>query len=186
LISDCEDLKAQKYYSYCILNLAQAFEMFFALYLRVQFLYKPYASERPDSLDKFNNCVTLLFDATRKYTYTKMRNIFLNLIVRGANYRSLAESESGISALNADTNEPSDDDIRAIQHSDMREVLLRLKKCKVSELRNDVVHKVGYRPNISEVELALDETASILHRLNRLLGQPMDDIYFHTANSSTP
>src|SRR5690349_9162011 len=36
LIFDCYKLKSIKRYSYCILNLAQAYEVFFSQYLRVE------------------------------------------------------------------------------------------------------------------------------------------------------
>ena len=183
LILDCEDLKSHKYYSYCILNLAQAFEMFFALYLRVHFLYKPYARENPDTLDEFNKCSLLLYDTTRKYSYSKMRNIFLNLILSGTKYETLAKSTVGISQLCSITTEPSDDAIRALQESEMSNSLLKLKQCDVSNLRNDVVHKRGYRPTLTEVETALDETSTILNKLNRLLGQPTDEIHFYSESA---
>jgi hypothetical protein len=60
-----------------------------------------------------------------------------------------------------------------------------LKKCDVSDLRNDVVHKKGYRPTIDEVESAIQETTSILYALNRHLGQPTDSIYFYEATKPT-
>ncbi len=43
LIFDCYDLKEEKKYGYCIRNLAQAWESFFSLYLRVSLLYRPFA-----------------------------------------------------------------------------------------------------------------------------------------------
>ncbi len=184
LILDCEDLKAQKYYAYCILNLAQAFEMFFALFLRVQFLHKPYASEMPDHLDDFNRCSALLYDNTHRYAYAKMRNIFLNLILRRADFKTLAESEAAISMLASITSEPADDDIRALPDSGLSDLLLRLKNSNVSDLRNDVVHKEGYRPTLAEVESAIDETSSILHALNKRLGQPMDSLWFYGASET--
>jgi len=181
MILDCEDLKTEKHYSYCILNLAQAFEMFFALYLRVQFLYKPYASETPEGLDGFNKCSGLLFDKTRKYAYIKMRNIFINTILSAPKYTTLAESEAAIADLSTITNNPLDENIRNCPNSALSDLLFRLMKCNVSDLRNDVVHKMGYRPTLDEVESAIDESASILHALNRHLEQPSDDMQFYNA-----
>lgn len=181
LLLDCEDLKAEKHYAYCILNLAQAFEMFFALYLRVQFLYKPFASERPEGLDGFNRCSGLLFDKTRRYAYIKMRNVFINLILRAPKYTTLAESEAAIVDLSAITNNPLDENIRNLSDSALSDLLFRLVNCKVSDLRNDVVHKTGYRPTLDELQSAIDESANILHALNRHLKQPSDDIYFYNA-----
>jgi hypothetical protein len=186
LILDCEDLKAQKHYAYCILNLAQAFEMFFALYLRVQFLYKPYASEKPDHLEGFNRCSGLLYETTRKHAYAKMRNIFVNLLLRRPSFGTLAESETAITGLLASlANEPSDNDIRGLGDAKLADVLMRLKKSTVSDLRNDVVHKQGYRPTINEVCSAIDETTGILYALNRQLGQPADSMYFYEATTPT-
>jgi hypothetical protein len=47
LVFDCYPLKEEKKYSYCILNLAQAYEVFFSLYLRVELLFRPF-SQDPD------------------------------------------------------------------------------------------------------------------------------------------
>jgi hypothetical protein len=181
MILDCEDLKIEKHYAYCILNMAQAFEMFFALYLRVEFLYKPLASERPESLDGFNKCSNLLFNRTQNYAYIKMRNVFINLILHAPKYKTLAESETAIAGLSKMTIKPLDESIRNYPDSALSDLLSRLMKCNISNLRNDVVHKMGYRPTLNEVDSAIDESASILHALNRHLKQPSDDMHFYNA-----
>jgi hypothetical protein len=45
MIWDCERLIQQKRYISCVLTVAQAYETFFSLFLRVQLAYKPAASD---------------------------------------------------------------------------------------------------------------------------------------------
>jgi len=44
LIFDCYELIERKHYMNCILSLAQAYEVFFSFFFRVEFLYKPFRS----------------------------------------------------------------------------------------------------------------------------------------------
>ena len=54
LVYDCYDLMEEKHYSYCILNLAQAYEVFFSHYLRVELLYKPFSLRDDPDLVQLN------------------------------------------------------------------------------------------------------------------------------------
>jgi hypothetical protein len=53
LIFDCYKLMSLKRYSYCILNLVQAYEAFFSQYLRVELLYKPFARSGSYDLEQW-------------------------------------------------------------------------------------------------------------------------------------
>jgi hypothetical protein len=79
LIRDCWLLKKQKRYSYCILNLCQAYEMYFALYLRVMLIYKPYGNENNHDLDGLNESLRKLFDRINDWTYSPLRNTLIHL-----------------------------------------------------------------------------------------------------------
>ena len=75
--------------------------------------------------------------------------------------------------------EPSDDAICGLPDKKLSEVLLRLKKCKVSSLRNNVVHKNAYRPTLEEVDDAIEESSSILCRLEHCLNVLSDQSYVY-------
>jgi len=54
LVLDCHELLRQKHYMNCIMTLAQAYEVFFSLFLRVDLLYKPLAADPEEDIEHFN------------------------------------------------------------------------------------------------------------------------------------
>ena len=54
LILDMPELYERKHYMNCILSLAQAYEVFFSLYLRVNLLFKPFGSDADRDIGMFN------------------------------------------------------------------------------------------------------------------------------------
>ena len=81
LIFDCHKLIEEKKYSYCILNLAQAFEVFFALHLRVEILYKPFVRSIDHDINKLNKISISLYKRIKDQTFSGMRALFLNHLV---------------------------------------------------------------------------------------------------------
>lgn len=188
LIFDCYDLKQEKRYTYCILNLAQAFEVFFSLYLRVHLLYRPFArheSENPDvdSLDRLNELASMLYETIKDYAFAKLRNVFLNRVLANQSIPSLNDAESSIRDLPKLTQVPSDQSINAYGNQKLAALLKRVKDSKVGELRNKVVHQHAYRPTLVEVETALEETRSIIFPLSRLLKVEGDDINWYVRHA---
>ena len=102
VIYDCYELIEQKYYAYCILNLCQSFELFFSQYLRVELVYRPFASGvRDERLDldirHFNDLRNLLYARLRGLTFEPMRNLFFCLVLRGPGPGSLEEADLAFS-----------------------------------------------------------------------------------------
>ncbi|MFH0802939.1 MAG: hypothetical protein V2A78_11235 [bacterium] len=186
LVFDCCDLKQEKRYSYCILNLAQAFEVFFSLYFRVELLYKPFSIEHKkgkDSLNHMNELSKQLYEKIKTYPFVKLRNIFLNRLLINQPTKSLDDAEKIIKDLNSLTTTPSDIMIGNIQDAHLSELLINLKNTKICELRNNVVHKLAYRPSIGEVDAAIKETRSILFPLASCLGMKIDDINWYMSHA---
>ena len=182
ILMDCEVLKQQRRYSSCVLNLAQAFEIYFALFLRVELVYKPYGIEKSYDLDRRNELSVLLFEITRKWTFFPLRNIFIALLLKQSKPNTMTESEVVIKSLPSIANtEPSDEAIFALPDQKLSEILLELKKSTVSSLRNNVVHKDAYRPTIEEVEKAIEESSRILYRLEHCLNVLMDQPWFYES-----
>ena len=178
LIFDVYSLKEEKKYSYCILNLAQSFEVFFSLYLRIMLLYKPFAAQK-EEIEKFNELSSLLFKTIKDYTYAKMRNIFINTVLSKKPVNNLSEAQIRIEELSSLVAEPSDATINYEVNHDLRTLLMELKRSGVAKMRNNVVHKHAYRPTLSEVESAIDETRRIIFGLATRLDARIDDINWY-------
>ena len=171
LLYDCHDHLVTKRYMNCILNVCQAYEMFFSLYLRVNLLYRPFTTDRHNgraSTDVLNARFRELASETKKIPFVRMRNIFLALSVGTGGPASLEEAKAYIDGLGARSC-PSDDELTVGRDKKTSELLLQVKRTKINEMRNDVVHKNGYRPDRSEAEGALKEARSVLFPLTSLL-----------------
>ncbi|HUI29693.1 MAG TPA: hypothetical protein VLX91_05715 [Candidatus Acidoferrales bacterium] len=181
LIVDCHALKSQKHYAYCILNLAQAFEVYLSLFLRVELLYKPYAKEGTHDLDHLNRLFELLYCKTKKFTFNPLSNVFMNMIVGPPNLRDLSEAEVFINCLPSKTTCPSDDSIGTLSDKALSQLLVDLKNPFVMTFRHQVVHKRAYRPTLQEVESSMDETQRLLYGLDHKLGLLNDDLNYYVG-----
>ncbi|MFN7939668.1 MAG: hypothetical protein U0R19_40455 [Bryobacteraceae bacterium] len=108
LIHDCYRLKADKHYCACILNLAQAHEAFFSLYMRVHLLYLPFSRADRCDLDRLNGLAKTLQAQLGKLAFRKLRGVFLNLVIANDRPASLVAAEPIIRTLNGQWAEPSD------------------------------------------------------------------------------
>ena len=171
IILDCHDLLRAKKYMNCILNVCQAYEMFFSLYLRVNLLYVPFGSERRksgDSLDKLNYLFRNLSAVTEKLTFAPMRDVFLHLVINPNRSSNLDESEALINAL-PNYACPEEAELENWPDKQISGLLIRIRRTQIHKLRNKVVHKEGYRPMNSEAEGALREARAVLFPLTARL-----------------
>lgn len=167
IIFDCHDLLKNKKYMSCIVNVCQAYEMFFSLYLRVNLVYVPFGSARGDcyaSSDRLNELLQELSRVTAARTFVQMRGIFLSLAINPNRPSDLDESEALINALR-DYRCPKDAELESWPKMQISRFLMRVKRTRINELRNKVVHKHGYRPKRDEAERALKEARSVLFPL---------------------
>ncbi len=188
MIWDCYELRERKHYSYCILNLAQAFEVFFSQYLLIRLLYKSFGSDQDKDINKLNELINLLYKKTARLSFSNMRNLFFSCVLNPVEPTSLADAERTIQQFPDDPPWPpcpSDADIRIANISAdtrIRDLLLRLKYCGAPTLRNQVVHQRAYRPTLREVDDALKETREILFVLPMALGVVSDDINSYSGD----
>lgn len=78
--------------------------------------------------------------------------------------------DEALNYLNSfDANTPSDTQINILPNTDLKKLLLALKKIKINEIRNDVAHKVAYRPKKSTVIGQLSGCQEILYKMRRTL-----------------
>jgi len=181
LIFDCYELIERKHYMNCILSLAQAYEVFFSLYFRVELIYKPFGTDRSQNRIDHLNCVSeKLYDNIKKHGFGQMRALFLHYIVTGKPVKSLEEAKVAIDALPDWPKDPKDAAIESLGDANLVLRLKALKSTSIHTLRNSIVHKQAYRPTIEEVETTLNETRSILFPLTHHL-QLYDDISWYTS-----
>jgi hypothetical protein len=188
LIFDCYELLDRKHYSYCILNLAQAFEVFFSQYLRVELLYRPFGfdfKKKEADVAKFSGLMKLLYQKIENFTFRPLRNLFFYHVLHPPGPSCLRQAETAINGLQRRSGSPlpPDDSIRsasAFSSNRVPEILVRLKSCNVPDLRNSVVHKGAYRPTLGQVNDALKETRAILFPLGRLLDVRVDNVNWYT------
>ena len=151
----------------CVLNVCQAYEMFFGLYLRVTLIYVPFGSERgmrSCSLPKLNHLFRKLSSVTEMFAFGPMRRVFLNLAIDPNRPFSLNESEALMDALPKDTC-PEEAELENRSDKQTSELLIRIRQTEIHKLRNKIVHKQGYRPKRDEAERALREARSVLFPL---------------------
>jgi len=168
-IFDCYELMERKHYMNCILNLAQAYEVFFNLYFRVELLYKPFGSDPDRKVPDLNRLSRELYEAVKDYSFARMRALFLNQVVAQHSPKNLGEAKAIISAFPPEPKDPKNKEINRLQDVSLVPLLRALKATTINTLRNRVVHKHAYRPTRDEVVAALDKTRSILFPLTRLL-----------------
>lgn len=173
LIYDCYGLLERKQYMYCVLNLVQAYETFFSLFLRVELLYKPFALDR--RLDRLNNLSEQLARKIKRFSFHAMRKLFLCLVINQIAPRNLDSSEKIIKSIPKKPSRIKDCNIDVVSDTKLRALLKNLKDVRINGLRNKVVHKQAYRPQRHEVECALKETRRVLFPLSSYL-KLYDDI----------
>lgn len=187
LVFDCHQLLERKQYMYCILNLTMAYEMFFSLYLRVELLYKPFVVDpnckASEKLKRMNRLSKKLDDKTRRWTYDRMRIVFLSQITDQRPVPDLGVSERRIDCLKARST--TECEINALNDARLSPLLICLKRTDINRVRNAVVHKRGYRPTSSEVKKYLEETRSVLLGLSSHLNLH-DDLNYWIHGRSQP
>lgn len=176
LLFDCYPLYKEKRYSACVLLLAQSLEVFFYHYLKVELLYRPFWKDKEHDIDYFNKLHTSLESSIKSYSYTKLRNIFLNFVVNNSQFQSLCDSESKINNIKSFCRGVSNKSLSSLSNSKLANLLIKLNSCKINEFRNKVVHKVAYRPNAEEVDIAIKEVRELVIKIGYYLEIDKEDI----------
>lgn len=170
LIFYCHELLERKHYMNCILTLAQAYEMFFSLFLRVELLYKPYARDIKKDIDHLNRLTEQFSEKVKSHAFARMRALFLRQIIAGPRPANLAEAEEAIAGLEDCPSDPKDAELEVLGDEQLVALLKALKSTNINTLRNQVVHKQAYRPTREEAEAALEEARQLLFPLTYRLG----------------
>jgi hypothetical protein len=158
-----------KHYMQCVAHLAQAWDMFFSLFLYSNYLYRPFFAS--PELAHFNRLSSQLYDVTRKFTFVPLRNALTNTVVKHVHPQTLQESETAISRIEGDNfgGNPKQSNIEKFPDEEKRNSLKQLQQLKIACLRNDVVHQHARRPRRTEVEECLVEEIRLLYRVRDTL-----------------
>jgi hypothetical protein len=167
-LNDCDVLMKEKKYMYCVLILCQACEAFFMKCIDIKLLWEPYRKGVFGWNDKkyqlFDDFFEQVHNEFRRSTYHSLRKIVLDIYL---NNRSCSIQEEILNYLKMMTNstyirEPSDETIRTEFDDRRRQVLLRLKRLKIHEIRNAVAHKEGFRPTLNDVKYHMAQVKSYI------------------------
>lgn len=167
LIFDCDDFWKEKRYISCVLNICQAYEMFFSHFLKIELLFRPF--ERDPNRRAFDALYAELGKTLGTLTYLALRNAFLNRALVAREIGSLSTAEQEIHALGSMCGTPSNAVIAACPDAELRAILRDIKRTDVNAQRNRVVHQEGYRPSPDEVRHYLEEAHKILFVLPGML-----------------
>jgi len=156
MIWEARGLRAEKRYMLAVGVLAQAFEMFFALAVRVMIVHHlaNFSNSTDDDLKRLDD---ELFEVTKKYAYGRMRNLFISLALM-PRPSSLEEARHLIAPdrISCLCQSHADQELQATADPQLRRLLVELKALSIGDLRNQVVHKHAYRPTLEELNESLD------------------------------
>lgn len=155
-IFDCYTFRAERRYMLAVSTLAQALEMFFALGVEILLFHHVRNADKDVTDEELGGLGDELFESTKTYTYFRMRNLLLNCAVQRLRPTSLAEARAVIARIPSLSDEPSDSTLEAVTDSALKPLLVRLKALPIGTLRNWVIHKHAYRPNLDELNECLD------------------------------
>jgi hypothetical protein len=162
-----------KRYMLAVAAMAQGWELFFGMFAKARFLYRPFFSSSKGviELDKLNAIEGQLARALRKFTFYPMRNPLINVVVDDIAPRTLDEAADVIGRIGCGMgNDPSEDDLRSVADPETREILQALFAVGVCRLRNDAFHHRASRPSRSEVQRCLEDEVLLLYRAKCALG----------------
>jgi hypothetical protein len=179
LIFAAEQHMRTKHYMLCAINLAQAWEVFFATFVYSTYLYRPFYRDARyhERLERFDDLAELLDDAIRKFTFDALRNVLVNTVVEGVRPRTLDESEVAIARIGGDDFglRPAKASVYEFPDPSVRAVLLQLQGLRIGELRDRVVHEDAYRPRLAEVEDCGEEIRVLYRAKGRLAVRTFDE-----------
>lgn len=178
LLFDCAEFFERKRYVQCVLNVAQAYEVFFNHFLHVQLVYRPFGKDASRDIQLLNDLRRVLYQRVRAYSYQAMRDLVLRLIVDEVAPDSLQAAEAVIAAIPSRIPAVPLESIAGVNDERLRLLLLRLVKSEANRLRNQVVHKDAYRPTLAEAERVYKEAREILFGISARLRLGYDATWY--------
>ncbi|GAF78174.1 unnamed protein product [marine sediment metagenome] len=167
---ECHKLIIEKHYINCIINLSQSIEMFLAYCIYDRLLWELFRKGIINSTDDVNLLIGGIDHKIKNYSFSSLRNIFFDIYLNRKSFNSKSDALAYIKNFHLLSKKlPSDNDICIYPDKNLITLFMNLKKTKINELRNKVIHKYGYRPSFQEVENVMEETERILFDLKKEL-----------------
>lgn len=180
-LSDCEPLLEQKKYMGVILNITQAYEVFFRQYLLVEYAWRPFWSNGNHDTDELNSLYGALNKKIKLHSFSAMRNLFLTQVLRKDKPENLSGAKKLIKSFPNKPRTLDNTEVQKYTDHKIRKLLLAIKNTKVSTLRNNVAHKYANRPTRKVAEDMLDEAKNTLLSLASRL-DVCDEINFYNKD----
>lgn len=143
-IYNADEYFRQRRYMLCVANLAQAWEIFFSTFAHSNYIYNPFFTTSPWDRDyeQFNQVSAQLNSAIEKFPFVRMKNVVINTVLQEVHPATLIESEAAISRIVDDRfdNDSKKVNIDAFPDQQRRELIRKLQRLRVGDLRNKVVH----------------------------------------------
>lgn len=181
LLFDCAEFFERKRYVQCVLNVAQAYEVFFNHFLHVQLVYRPFGKDANRDIKLLNELGRVLYKRVHGFSHRAMRDLVLRLIVERVAPDSSQAAKAAIAAIPLRQNEiapVTPESIASVNDERLRPLLLRLLNAEANRLRNRVVHKDAYRPTLAEAERVYKEAREILFGIAARLGLGYDATWY--------
>jgi hypothetical protein len=166
---------ASKHYMLAITSLAQAWELFLESFAYSNFIYRPFWQEARHvaGLEQLNRCSRRLDHGIRGFAYQKLANLVAHTFIRKLHPLTLADAERMIETVVSDKsfrNAPTASELSAIDDSEIRTAVERIRALRTTGLRNKVIHKDAYRPSADEVIACKEEEVVFLFYVRDLFG----------------
>lgn len=175
------ELVPRKEFGDAIVTIARSYEMFFEHFLRESLVWKPFVANGYEDSDEANAASEQLTSTTHKWAFIKMRNAFINVVMR-LPIASVAEGAKMISEIPRLSGPPDTKAIASVTNPSVRKALQRLLKSAVSDIRNKVVHKNGYRPTPVEATALFEEARDVIWDLADELDVRYDSLLTITSS----
>ena len=187
ILYEAAHLLRRSHYMLSVVRACQAYEMLFALYLRVELVYKPFGRECQTEPWPSLECLNALNKALRrkveKRAFSQLRARFLRQVIGASPPPNLEGAKDAIESLRSRQSweDPKRVEIESASICEtLKPLLIRLAKTNVHELRNRVVHERGYRPSREEAGYAVKEASSLLFALGWELDL-REDVNWYTS-----
>ena len=174
ILDDAKADKRAKRYGPAIARACQGWELFMYACAESIFIFRPFFSDRSceHDIDALNELSRQLRAETKGFTFGPLRNLMANVIALRVAPTTLSEAASAIAAISSlrFRYPPPDDVVAGIRDTELLDLIAGLNELTVGALRNDVIHKTGYRPSADEVARCLGDEIGFLYRLKHHLG----------------
>jgi len=160
VILSCQHLIDTKDYTRCIMDLTQAHEMFFKLFLQVELVFKPFGLCDASHLNILRKLEQSLIKELKTLAFAKLRNVFMHMMVSPVQHGNLDTIYKFIGHLNDEcyAKPPKVRSLPVNAKGNLNPLLNSIYRSDICTLRNTVIHSSAYHPTKEEAVFFYRET----------------------------